>query len=270
MAITGNYITESDVTNFTTETDVEKQDIIDRIEEMVERITKDYFYPKSFDVRINGNGKNWLSLYFRQKVISINTLEISDISVSSSEWSYDEDSIYLSTLATELYYSEYNISKLFPSGNNNVHLIGEIGWSQKLDIKTVVGTFEKGETITGGTSEATAIIKEVAATYLKIAGRSTTNFDNAETITDGDSEATAVVDNVSGAINDPPKAIKQACVILAEYEVDSTSHDGYSNFKSVKLGDYSYTRADNKYQTGVNEADRFLMPYINKRVTLSC
>ncbi len=269
MSVTGNYISETDVTNFDAESDAVKQDIIDRIEAMVEQIAHDYFYPKNFDIRINGNGKNRLFFPFRQKVIYVGTLEISDIAVASSEWNHDEDSIYLNLLAAELFESEYDVTELFPKGNNNIHLIGELGWPEKLDIDTVIGTYEVGETITGGASGATAIVKEVASTYLKIAGRSSTNFNNNEQVVGGTSEATADVDNTNGAVNDPPKAIKQACVILAEREVDPTLYTGYSNLKSEKLGDYSYSR-NGKYQSGVLEADRYLIPYINKRVSLSC
>lgn len=269
MSIAGNYISESDVTNFDAESDIVKQDIIDRIEAMVEQIAHDYFYPKTFDIRINGNGKNRLFFSFRQKIIHIGTLEISDISVASSQWSHDENSIYLSSLATDLFGSEYDVTELFPKGNNNIHLIGELGWPEKLDINTIVGTYEVGETITGGGSGATAIVKEVASTYLKIVGRSSTNFSNGEQVLGGDSGATANVNNASGAINDPPKAIKRTCAILAEREVDPTLYTGYSNLKSEKLGDYSYSR-DGKYQSGVLEADRYLIPYINKRIVLSC
>ncbi len=64
-------------------------------------------------------------------------------------------------------------------------------------------------------------------------------------------------------------AIKDACIILAKHENDSTLYTSYSEFKSEKLGDYSYTRDNShKYLTGVTEADLKIKPYINHRLVL--
>lgn len=72
---------------------------------------------------------------------------------------------------------------------------------ERLDIDNVSGTFEVGETITGGTSGATATIKTVTSTYLYITGRdSATDFENDEQITGGISSATADVNNVEGSV----------------------------------------------------------------------
>lgn len=62
-----------------------------------------------------------------------------------------------------------------------------------LPIGSVVGAFVVGETITGGTSGATATVKSVAAAELGIHDYTNANFTDGETVTGGTSGATAVV-----------------------------------------------------------------------------
>jgi len=72
---------------------------------------------------------------------------------------------------------------------------------ERLDIDNVSGTFIVGETITGGDSGATAVIRTVAATYLYITERdSATDFEDDEEITGGTSSATADVNNSEGSV----------------------------------------------------------------------
>ncbi|MBA7556845.1 hypothetical protein ES705_49568 [subsurface metagenome] len=66
-----------------------------------------------------------------------------------------------------------------------------------------------------------------------------------------------------------PQAIIDACIILTRHENNSTLYTSYGEFKSEKLGDYSYTRDDGrKYLTGISEADLKIKPYINRRIVL--
>lgn len=63
-----------------------------------------------------------------------------------------------------------------------------------------------------------------------------------------------------------PAAIKKAAIILCEYENDSTLYQGYSpTDKSESIDGYSRSRNERKYMTGVIEADRLLMQYIKKK-----
>jgi len=69
-----------------------------------------------------------------------------------------------------------------------------------------------------------------------------------------------------------PPAIKQAAIILASSENDSTLYPGYSStLKSEKIGDYAYTLADidMKSSTGIESADKLLRNYIRKKPMLS-
>lgn len=60
----------------------------------------------------------------------------------------------------------------------------------RLPVSSVTGTFEAGETITGGTSGSTATVYQVEASYLLVTGASG-DFTDTETVTGGTSGATA-------------------------------------------------------------------------------
>lgn len=259
----GKYVHEEDVDNWPADYgDPEQQAVIDRIEEQVERLTKDCFYPKAFDVRIDGNGSNRIFPSFYQDLLWISNVYVNDIEIGSSEWEYDKNSVYSSILAQE-YQTLLEDSHLFPAGKGNVRIVGMVGLPERLDIDGVSGTFVVGETITGGASTATAIIKEITSTYLKIVGRSSTNFNSDEQVAGGTSGATANVNNTSGAVNDPPKAIAKACIILCRYDNDTTLYTKY--YKGTeKMGDYSYSTTE-KPLAGIREADVLIRPYVRKK-----
>ena len=189
MPAAGNYVDETDVDNWPAGyTEDQKQEVIDRIEEMVERATGDYFYAKSLDIKLNGNGKSRIFPSLRQDILSVTNLHVNDIEIPSTEWSYDKDSIFVSLDAEEV----GELEVLFPVGNNNIQIVGTLGWSEC------------------------------------------------------------------------PVSIKQACVILCRYENDPTLYTKYG-FKSEKVGDWAYDRGDEKYLTGVLQADRLVRPYIRRK-----
>ena len=189
-----NYISISDIDNWPEGiTEEEKQEVLDGVEQLVERITKDYFYAKSFNFKYNGNNRDRLYFPIRQKVLSVTAVYIDEIELPSTEWNYDENSIFASISSTEIdpiELAEY--TKLFPRGHNNINIVGTLGWSVC------------------------------------------------------------------------PYIIKQACIILAKAENDSDLYDDY-NFKSERLGEYSYSRGDEGILTGIPEVDRYLSKYINRR-----
>ncbi|MBA7516386.1 hypothetical protein ES705_08434 [subsurface metagenome] len=81
----GNYITDEDEVNNWADglTVAERQAVIDEVEAQVERITKDYFYLKTFHEFLDGNGRDRLFLPIRQKILSINYMAISQVKVST-------------------------------------------------------------------------------------------------------------------------------------------------------------------------------------------
>ena len=74
---------------------------------------------------------------------------------------------------------------------------------ERLNISSIVGTFEKHEVITGGTSGATAKIGIVGSDYLEIYERSDTDFEAEEEIAGGTSEAIADIDSIKGLVSVP-------------------------------------------------------------------
>lgn len=74
-------------------------------------------------------------------------------------------------------------------------------FAQSLDVSSVTGSFSVGETITGGTSGATADIHAIDGSNIKVVNYSLTPFTLTETITGGTSGATATLDTLNdGAI----------------------------------------------------------------------
>jgi len=72
----------------------------------------------------------------------------------------------------------------------------------------------------------------------------------------------------SGAV---PEAIKQAGIILAEWENDPAAVAAMGLMKSEKIGDYSYTNlatAEADVLTGVDKADMLLRHYIKRKAIL--
>jgi len=267
----GNYVHEDDVGNWPGDYgDPEQQEVIDRIEQLVEKITGDYFYPKDFDIYLDGNGKSRIFLGFKPDILSISSIEVSGVTLGTSWYTHDEDSVYLDSesLSSDSLL-EIEATVLFPRGRGNIHIVGTKGWPDgKLDIDSVSGIFQVGETISAPAppdgSGATATVKEVYPTYLKIINRSATNFEDNEQITGATSGATADVNNLYGAVNDPPRAIKKACIILCRYDNDNTLYTKYA-FDSEHLGDWSYGRGGKKYLTGVVEADSRIEPFIKRK-----
>lgn len=114
----GNYIDEDDVTNWPDgSSTADRQKIIDGVEQLVEHITKDYFYAKSFNMKYNGNDRGRLYPIIKQRMISVTEVYISGTLLPSAEWDFDEDSIFF-----------VNSGK-FTRGRNNINIIGTLGWT---------------------------------------------------------------------------------------------------------------------------------------------
>lgn len=260
MSYSGHYISDSDVSNFADgATDATKQAVIDFVEERIEKLTKDFFYPKVFGVDLNGNGENLLNLNLIPNILSISSIEVSGSELSASYYTHDKHSVFLDY--------EMTSGGLFTSGRRNIHVAGTYGWAERLDMDSVSGTFEVGETITGADSEATAVVNEVEADYLKISGRSSTDFSSDEEIVGGTSEATADVDNTNGSIYDPPNEVKEACIIYARYRNDDTLYTVY-NEGSESGGGISITTKEQPL-TGLREADILIRRYVRKKIRMA-
>ena len=204
MAIEGNYVDESDIDSWGDEvSDEEKQAIIDRAEQKIERLTKDFFYAKTFAKYFSGNGKDRLFLGFTADIISVTEILVAGTELDTSWWTFDENSVYLDPEAVsggigdlaELHLRLKTEKVLFPRGMNNIKVTGTYGWSTC------------------------------------------------------------------------PAAIKLATVMLCKAEMDDSLYTRYGDFKSERLGDYSYTRGDDKrtVSSGILEVDNQLKEYTRRK-----
>lgn len=275
MAATGRYITESDVDNWTA--DQSESDRLDKIleaEDTLERLTKDVFYPKVFDVYRDGNASNRLNVRVRPRVLSISAVELFGVTLSTSYYTWDHEFVYLDVSGSidseaELRYllKRSSSGALFPLGRSNVRIVGTCGWPERLDFDNGSGTFLARETITGGTSGATATIYRVESDHLLITGRSATDFTNDEEIAGGTSAATADVNSTTGAVIYPPRAVKRALIMMVKKENDETLYTPY-HLGSESMDGYSYSTKE-KPLTGVREIDLILGRFVHKKVRMA-
>lgn len=270
-AVSGNYITEDDVDNWPDGiTDESKTEIIERVEAAVERLTKDIFYEVPFDIFKDGPGSDVMDLYLRGRILSVSTIYLLGVAMNSVNYSFTANSLHrdASGIASDDYlkYLERRNARLggrglFVEGVRNLEIVGTMGWPQKLAVDNLSGTFRAKETITGATNSYTAIVKRVTPTALWIAGK-TGNFADDEEVEGATSGATADVNSASGAVDDPPNAIIQACRMLARHDNDPTLYTQYvAGSESIAGVTYSNKR---KPLTGLREIDLILDRYVRK------
>lgn len=199
MAAEGCYLSESDVDNWPIgATEAQKQAIIDKVEQIIDKVTGTTWCAIIFDIELNGNGKNRLFIPFDTDILTVTHVYISCIELDDSWYTHDANSIYLDPCA-----SGATEEGIFPRGYNNVRIVGT-----------------KGE---------------------------------------------------HASADDIPEAIKQAAIILAEWENDPAAHATAGLMKSEKIGDYSYTKligAEEDILTGVNKADMLLRHYVRRKPKL--
>ena len=133
----GNYVDESLIDNWADgATTAQKQAVIDRMEEQIEKITHDLFYAANFDIKLDGTGKNRLFLGLKPDIISVTSIKVLEVTLDSSWWSYDKNSVFLNLESASGYLAEKHWllkqtdeTVLFPRGYDNVHVVGTAGHS---------------------------------------------------------------------------------------------------------------------------------------------
>jgi len=271
-----NYIQISDVDNWPGDiTEAQKLAVIQRVETLIEQVTKDYFYAKSFSVTLNGNDKDQLFLGLTPDILSVTEVKLNGVALSTSLFSFDKNSIFRAALATAQCKSIEGITLTDTdpvaitvtnhgfSTDETVRLVQIVGISPSLDGEYVVTKVNSNTFTLNGTdsSDYTGSFTSGTACFATLA--------ELHYLTD---EINAVFPKgtknikVTGTYgwSSCPAAIKQAAIILCRYENDETLYTKYSDLDSERLGDYSYTRKE-KYLTGVLEADRLLKNYIRKK-----
>jgi len=136
MGYCGHYICDTDIDNWPSGmTDAEKEAAIRAAEEIIEAALGTQYYPKPFDIRINGNGKNRIFLPLKANILTVSHVYIYGVELEPSWYAFDHNSIYISpeSAATdvELDYllSEVEAEGIFPRGYNNIRIIGTYGQS---------------------------------------------------------------------------------------------------------------------------------------------
>jgi len=284
----GNYISTGDIDNFSTgNTSAQNNAIIDRVEETVDRITGDYFYPKTFHLFLDGNGKSQIFPKFKSKILSINEMAISEVGVSTIDFtstgSEGSSGAYTVTLTktgvTEDYYENDYLGIYDSSESVDYYWGSRITTNTATSSGVSVFTIEQPLPMTLTTGDTVSIIYNwdwnensvYRSKPITISEPSVLN-EPSSFYWDGKFPKGSRNIEIKGSYGwyECPEQIKQACIILTEYENDNTlySRQGYG-MKSEKLGDYSYSKFDKKkFLTGVIEADELLDRYIRQKPIL--
>jgi phage tail sheath protein FI len=191
--------------------------------------------------------------------------------VIKSAWGPVDDIVLLGSIndyatvfgTPDLYESKYfYASKSILSGTNLYNIVRVVdenaknattkqNYSYTVDLTTVVGTFEVGETVSGGTSGATGVIVSIDGDTLslqEVVGR----FVDTETVTGGTSAAT-------GDVSGQPSFDYQIFIsnIVGDYEVGETVTGGTSGSTGELIEllkeddkDYMVLRSEGIFQVG--------------------
>jgi len=289
MAVIGKYISPGDVDNWGEDTtQIEMQEIIDKAEQTIEKVTKDFFYIKTFHEFLNGNGKIQMFPGLSSKILSVNKMVISDIEVG------------------KLDFTGSDISGI--AGSYTVTLV-QSGISENFYQNNYIGIYDVSETTNfywGSQiiSHTATVGTDVVYTLADALPVTLTSSDTVSIIYNWDFDDNSIYRNPilthhePGTLMEPyeffdydvfpkgkrnieiwgtygwrtcPKSIKKACIILCKAENDETLYSkvGYG-MKSEKIGDYSYTRFGDSQKssqslTGISEADQLLLNYMNKK-----
>jgi len=278
--VSGNYITNLDIDNFPDDmSNAEKKALIDRVENLVERITHDYFYPKDFSITLDGNGKSRLSLGLTPDILSISSVKINDVILAPCFYAYDKNSIFRTATTTGQCKEIENITLSgtepilltitahgFISGEE-IRLISVKGITPSLDGTYIVTVIDNDNLTLNGTdsSNYTGTFESGIACFASLA-----EFHYQGLTTKGLFPVGIQNIAIEGKYGwtTCPEAIKQACIILCRASNDKSLYTRYADVDSEKLGDYSYSRGDRKFLTGILEADSLIRPYIRKKPIL--
>lgn len=136
LAAAGTAIDLTDVGSGTHTLDIgsgsseaERQEIIDRAEQLIEKVTHDYFYAKAFEIYWNGNGKDKLFLGLIPHILSVTEIKLSGIVLGATWYTFNANSVYLNPEAAIGDVELFLQTKLFPKGMGNVKVTGTYGWT---------------------------------------------------------------------------------------------------------------------------------------------
>ena len=74
---------------------VERQEVIDRAEQLIEELTRDFFYAKDFAIYRDGTGKNKLFLGLMPHILSVTEILILGVELPTTWYTFNIDSVFL-------------------------------------------------------------------------------------------------------------------------------------------------------------------------------
>ena len=114
----------------------ERQAVIDRAEQLIERLTKDFFYSKAFVIYRDGNGCDWLPLGLQPDILTVTEITVYGIELEDSWYTNDVNDVYLDLESAtggiddpELLLRTKHKQGLFSSGQANIKITGTYGWT---------------------------------------------------------------------------------------------------------------------------------------------
>ena len=148
MAAKGCYLTEAMVSNWPAGyTEAQKQAIINKAEQLVDKVTWTTWCAEAFDFELNGNNENRLFIPLKSDIRTVTAVYIHCIEIPISWIAYDENSIYLNPCASgsgdldpELYYrlGEAADRGIFIHGYNNIRVVGTLGEGDEADVPEAI------------------------------------------------------------------------------------------------------------------------------------
>ena len=137
--ICGDYLCAGHIDNWPSgTTEEEQQQIINKVEQLIDKVTETKWGGEAFDIKLNGNGKNRLFLPLETDILTVTNVYIHCIELDPSWYTWDINSVYLDpcvsgagVLSPELYYrlGEAMDRGIFPRGYNNIWVKGTMGES---------------------------------------------------------------------------------------------------------------------------------------------
>jgi len=134
----GDYICSYEIPNWPSGSDYDDyKAIIDKVEQIIDKICHTHFGGEAFDIKLNGNDKNRLFIPLESDIITVTHVYVSCIEMPSSWYTWDENSIFLDPCTSgaggafdpELMYRLASVYEagIFPRGYDNIWVQGTYG-----------------------------------------------------------------------------------------------------------------------------------------------
>jgi len=96
MGYSGDYIKDTDVDNWPSGSgDDDYKAVIDKVEQLIDKVCKTHFGSKSFDIKLNGNNKNRLFIPLSDDILTVTNIFVDCIELDNNWWTYDVNSVFL-------------------------------------------------------------------------------------------------------------------------------------------------------------------------------